>query len=76
MAYRTVNVKPTTYERLKMYQTRGKSMSDVIDELMDLVEPERLYRRELKIHRKRLKEMKEGGVGISLDELDRSLGRR
>jgi len=59
-----------------MYQTRGKSMSDVIDELMDLVEPERLYRRELKIHRKRLKEMKEGGVGISLDELDRSLGRR
>jgi len=76
VAYRTVNVKPTTYERLKMYQTRGKSMSDVIDELMDLVEPERLYRRELKIHRKRLKEMKEGGVGISLDELDRSLGRR
>jgi len=51
-------------------------MSDVIDELMDLVEPERLYSRELKIHRKRLKEMKDEGVGITLDELDRRLGRR
>ena len=59
-----------------MYQNRGKSMSDVIDELMDLVEPERLYSRELKIHRKRLKEMKDEGVGITLDELDRRLGRR
>ncbi len=72
MAYKTVNLRPATYERLKMYQGGGKSLGDVIEELMDLVEPELLYRRELLIHRKRVKEMR-AGKAISLEDLDRDL---
>lgn len=75
MPYKTVNVKPATYERLRMYQTGGKSMGDVIDDLMDTVEPERHYALELKIARKRIEEMKTKGIGMTLEDLDEKLDR-
>lgn len=73
VAYKTVNLKPATYERLKMYQIGGKSLSEVIEDLMDQVEPESIHQRELKIARRRLKEMRTRGVGLTLDELEKKL---
>ena len=75
MRYRTVNLQPATYERLKQYQVGGRSLSEVIDELMDLAEPEEFYREALAIHRRRLKEMKRGG-GRSLSQLERELATK
>jgi len=75
VAYKTVNLKPAVYERLRMYQTGGKSLSDVLDELMDEVEPEQWYAQELRIARKRLLEMKTKGVGMTLEELDTRMER-
>jgi len=76
VAYRTINLRPETFARLRLYQTGGKSMSDVVDSLMDSIEPEAVHERELRIARKRLKEMRERGTGMSLDELERDLDRR
>src|SRR3972149_6267840 len=58
-----------------MYQTGGKSLSDVLDELMDPVDPERWYAQELRIARRRLEEMRTKNSGMSLEELDKSLER-
>ena len=75
MRYKTVNVQPSTYERLKQYQFSGRSLSDVIDRLMDRAEPEELYREELRIHRRRMKELRKSG-GLSISEAERALARR
>ena len=75
MAYKTVNLRPATYERLKMYQTRGRSLSEVVEGLMDTVEPEHLFARDLEIARKRLEEMKTKGIGMTLEELDKKMDR-
>jgi predicted CopG family antitoxin len=75
VAYKTVNLKPATYERLRMYQIGGKSLSDVLDELMDTVDPQRWHALELRIARKRLEEMRTKDIGVTLEELDRSLAR-
>ena len=75
MRYKTVNVQPSTYERLKQYQFSGRSLSDVIDRLMDRAEPEELYREELRIHRRRMKELRKSG-GLSISEAERELARR
>jgi len=75
MRYKTVNVQPSTYERLKQYQFSGRSLSDVIDRLMDRAEPEELYREELRIHRRRMKELRKSG-GLSISEAEQELARR
>jgi len=75
VAYKTVNLRPATYERLKMYQTRGRSLSEVVEGLMDTVEPEHLFARDLEIARKRLEEMKTKDIGMTLEELDKKLAR-
>jgi len=75
MRYKTVNVQPSTYERLKQYQFSGRRLSDVIDRLMDRAEPEELYREELRIHRRRMKELRKSG-GLSISEAEQELARR
>ena len=72
-AYRTVNLRPETYERLKMYQVGGKSLNDVVEMLMDDVDPEKAAREALRVHRKRVKALKKGG-GLTIEELKRSMG--
>ncbi len=72
MPYKTVNLQPATYERLKQYQVLGVSLNEVIDQLMDEVEPEAFYEEALKIHRKRVKALKKRG-GMSIPQLERRL---
>ena len=72
MRYKTVNLQPSTYERLRQYQVGGKSLSKVIDELMDLAEPEEFYREALKVHRQRMRELRKSG-GLSIAETERAL---
>ncbi|MBI4416226.1 MAG: hypothetical protein HY557_04510 [Euryarchaeota archaeon] len=75
MAYKTVNLKPATYERLRMYQTGGNSLSDVVDLLMNCVEPEAIYREALRVHRRQVRALKKGG-GMTVAQLRKALGRR
>jgi len=73
MRYRTVNVRPATYERLKMYQIGGRSFSDVLDSLMETVEPDEFYKRAIRIHRRRMREVEKGDwlPVAELDKVDR-----
>lgn len=72
VTYKTVNVKPATYERLKTYKVAGKSFDEVLNDLMDEVEPDAFYRDLLEQHRRSVEEMRAGG-GIPLEDLDRHL---
>ncbi len=75
MQYKTVNLKPATYERLKRHQFAGRSISDVIDQLMDFAEPEELYVEALRVHRRRMKELKRSG-GLSISDTQRALAKK
>ncbi|OGS62423.1 MAG: hypothetical protein A3K59_02855 [Euryarchaeota archaeon RBG_19FT_COMBO_69_17] len=75
MRYKTVNLQPATYERLRRYQFSGRSLSDVIDQLMDVAEPEELYLEALKVHRRRMKELKRSG-GLSISDTRQALAKR
>lgn len=43
MTYRTVNLKPETYERLQTYKVGGMSFDDVVRFLVDRVDPAILH---------------------------------
>jgi len=45
MAYRTVNVKPETYERLRTYKVGGMSFDEVVQFLMERVDASELHER-------------------------------
>lgn len=75
MHYKTVNLQPATYERLRRYQFAGRSLNDVIDELMDLAEPEEIYLEVLRVHRRRMKELKRSG-GLSISDAKRALAKK
>jgi len=70
MRYRTVNVRPGTYERLKMYQIGGKSFSDVLDSLMETIEPDEFYKKAIRVHRRRMREVEKGNW-LPVAELDK-----
>src|SRR3972149_4252765 len=72
MRYKTVNLREETYRRLKMLQTGGKSLSDVIENLIEEVDPVELYKRELEIHRRRLKEAERTGK-LPVAEVEKQL---
>ncbi len=74
MRYKTVNLREETYRRLKMLQTGGKSLSDVIENLIEEVDPVELYKRELEIHRRRLKEAERTGT-LPVAEVDKRLAK-
>jgi predicted CopG family antitoxin len=75
MSYRTVNLRPETFERLQMYKVGRVSMSDVIEKLMDEVEPEDVFARALRVHRKRVQAVRRRG-GLTLAELEARMDRR
>lgn len=45
MAYRTVNVKPETHDRLQIYRVAGRTFDDVLNIIMDACPPEDVFRR-------------------------------
>lgn len=60
MTYKTVNLKPSTYERLRQYQVGGLSMDAVINSLMDRVDVSKFYEDKLKMFQRRLREARSG----------------
>ena len=72
MNYKTINLKPTTYQKLLRYKHMDRTFDEVIDEMMDEVDPMEMYEKALGEHRERLKAMKEGEY-VTLDELKKNL---
>ncbi|MBI5000249.1 MAG: hypothetical protein HZB92_01800 [Euryarchaeota archaeon] len=60
MTYRTINVRPTTYQRLLRYKHMDMTFDDVIDNILDEVDPIEMYQAALKEHNKRLEAMNDG----------------
>lgn len=75
MAYRTVNLKPKTYERLKLYQVSGASMDETIESLMERVDPEEVFQEALRVHTRRLAAVRRRG-GLTLEQLEGRIDRR
>jgi hypothetical protein len=75
VAYRTVNLKPQTYERLKLYQVGGASADEAIALLMDRVDPEEVFKEALRVHDRRVAAVRRRG-GLSLEELKARVGER
>ena len=67
--YKTINIRPITYERLLLYKVAGKDFDDVINELMDIIDVETFYKMVLEEHRKRIKVMKDGDY-LSIRTID------
>lgn len=55
MRYRTINLRPRTHERLRIYKLGGKTFDTVLNELMDCAPPERLHSSVLREYRRRLR---------------------
>jgi len=60
MTYRTINLKPTTYERLLRYKHMDMTFDDVIDRILDELDPNEMYQAAIEEHEMRLKAMGEG----------------
>ena len=72
MAYKTINVSPTTYERLVIYKVGNQTFDDILNRLMDQVSEEKFYKKVLAEHRKRMKRIKAGEY-IEWKDLDKAL---
>ena len=75
VAYRTVNLRPEAYERLRMLKVGGASMSDVIEQLLDEVVPDEMLAKALKVHERRVAAVRRWG-GLTLEELRRRVEKR
>ena len=72
MNYKTINVKPATYNRLTIYKLAGMSFDDVLNKMMALVPEENFYECVLEEHRKRMNKIKAGEFAQS-EDLDAAL---
>ncbi len=72
MEYRTINLKRSTYQKLSMYKAMGKTFDDVINNILDEVDPMEMYEQALAEHNRRLEAMKAGEY-VTLDELKKKL---
>lgn len=72
MSYKTVNLRPDTYERLREYKVAGLSFDEVVQRLLDQVDREVFYEVVLDEHDSRGNEMKDGGYA-TLRELQDAL---
>lgn len=72
MAYRTVNLRPDTYERLQAFKVAGMSFDEAVAALMDRVDQDAFYAEVLEEHQRRIKEM-QGGDHVSREALKQAL---
>ncbi|MCK4613523.1 MAG: hypothetical protein KAU14_01870 [Thermoplasmata archaeon] len=72
MHYKTVNIKPSTYQKLLRYKSMGSSFDDVINDILNEVDPIEMYAQALEEHHKRLEAM-ESGKYVTLNELKKRL---
>ena len=75
MKYRTINVKPSTYEKLVHYKSLGKSFDDVLNRMMDELDPIEMYEHVLDEHLSRVAEM-DAGEYVTLDRLKKKLSEK
>ena len=75
MAYRTINLRPEAYERLRMLKVGGASMSDVVEQLLDEVVPDAMLVKALKVHERRVAAVRRRG-GLTLEELQQRVDKR
>jgi len=73
MPYKTINVKPHTYEKLLQYKVLGGTFDTVINNMLDEIDPKEMYEYHLIEHRERLKAM-ESGEYVTLKDLKKKLG--
>lgn len=69
VVYKTINVAPATFERLRAYKVAGRSFDAVLNDLMDRTDPSEVHEDFLEEHRRRVAEMREGEYA-TLDELE------
>jgi len=72
MNYRTINLKPTTYEKLLRYKHMGMTFDEVISDILNDFDPIEMYEDSLEEHNLRLKAM-EAGEYITLDQLKNNI---
>ena len=72
MEYRTINLRPATYEKLLRYKHMGKTFDQAIGDILDEMDPVEMYQEALEEHKRRLKAMEEGEY-VTLAELKRKL---
>ena len=75
MHYRTINLKPSTYDKLIQYKVLGNSFDEVINGILDEIDPIEMYEHKIQEHKKRLKTM-ESGDYVPLKDLKRKLGMK
>jgi len=72
MTYKTINLKPETYERLILYKHGNTTFDEVLNQLLDMIREEDFYRKVLEEHRSRMARIKSGEHARSSD-LDEAL---
>jgi predicted CopG family antitoxin len=72
MAYKTINLKPSTYQRLVFYKHGSKSFDDVLNDFMDRISEDKFYEELLKEHNKRVKEVRAGEF-VRAEDLDKAM---
>jgi len=73
MHYKTINLTPETYERLQAYKIGQMTFSEVVDDLIETVDPMEMYQNYLEEHKRQIKKIKAGEY-VTLDELKETLG--
>jgi len=72
MAYKTINLKPATYQRLVFYKHGNKSFDDVLNEFMDRISEDKFYEELLEEHNRRVKEVLSGEF-VRVEDLDKAM---
>ena len=72
MPYKTLNIKPETYDHLILFKHAGMSFDDVLNGMMKFISEKDFYSFVLKLHKARLKKIKKGDYAKS-EDLDKAL---
>jgi predicted CopG family antitoxin len=67
MPYKTLNIKPETYEHLILYKYAGMSFDDVLNGMMKFISETEFYSFVLDIHKARMKKIRKGDTAKSGD---------
>jgi predicted CopG family antitoxin len=72
MQYKTLNIKPETYDHLILYKHAGMSFDDVLNGMMKFISEKDFYSFVLDVHKARMKKIKAGDYAKS-EDLDEAL---
>ena len=72
MPYKTLNIKPETYEHLLLYKHAGMSFDDVLNGMMKFISEKDFYSFVLDVHKARMAKIRKGDYAKS-EDLDEAL---